>query len=236
MPEVKIFCTDLDHTAGKFIDLISSASDSDSVTLNPSALGLRKGFAELLRNFSEKGFINILTTSGGIDYVKKVLSRTGIERYFQQIYTGDKVFTGSGKILRPVLEDLSLSEEQARKSLVITGDLNPDDAPADTGGVVFIFHPNGYKYDAEILDHVQDLLWEKGKGDFGKGFEAQYHINDRGQERNRQYQLANNIIAGLYYQRMQARGKDRSRTVSLGYEIEVPVLQILSAPAYRVME
>lgn len=62
------------------------------------------------------------------------------------------------------------TQHASRNMIVIGGDIG--DRPNDLDRVVTLIQPKGHLYDARILKFVIETLYQKGKGDFQRGFEV----------------------------------------------------------------
>lgn len=174
MIEDKIFGWDLDHTLGNFYPIaISKRTLSPEYDEELSRTCLRKGITEFLEKLCNQNCRNVIMTQGTTAYAHEVLVSTGLDRYFVEIFDGEEINVGRGKLIKPLIKKIGLTDEEARKQILITGDLR-DDQPADISGVVFIFHPGGYRYGADILHTTFSLLDDLGEGNFSNGFSSLY--------------------------------------------------------------
>jgi len=174
MVEGKIFGWDLEHTLGNFYPIATNrrgpnASYDEELSLKC----LRKGVTGFLEKLCNHNCRNFITTQGSTAYAQEVLTLTGIAKYFEGIFDGEQINACRGKLVKPLARKVGLTDEEARERILVTGDIK-DDQPADISGVVFVFHPSGYRHDADILDTVSSLLNDLGEGNFNRGFSRLY--------------------------------------------------------------
>lgn len=209
MLESGIFCSDLDHTLGRF------SAD------NHSSEELRENTHQVLTGLRGEGFKIVLTTSGSFAYAQRVLEKTGVRGDFDAIFDGERIFTGSGKLYLPVAEHFGLDEAEARRKMIVTGDLIPDDLPVDID-VVTVIHPQGYRYSATLLADIIEILRNLDGNNFRNAFDQQYTFPGK----------MDAVTAAFSYQQIRARRKICEKVEHLGYEITVPVVRVISAPEY----
>lgn len=174
MVENKIFGWDLDYTLGNFLPIaanrrgLPAAYDEEL-----SHQCLRKGVTQFLERLCNQNCRNFILTQGSTTYALEVLATTGLNRYFEGIFEGKQIDMVRGKLIGPLIRSVSLTVDEAQSQLLMIGDTR-DDQPADISGVVFLFQPGGFKYDATILDTVTNRLYQEGEGSFNRGFSSLY--------------------------------------------------------------
>lgn len=137
------------------------------------AMELRPGAAQALGRLSARGYTQYITTGATREYAERALQSTGIARHFAGIFSGEEIDVGLGKCYRPLAWALDLSDDEARKRMIVVGDVVYDQ-PADIDGLVFIQQPDGFRHDAGIIADIICLLEETGAGDMSAGFATLY--------------------------------------------------------------
>jgi hypothetical protein len=219
---LRVICWDLDDTLGTFRKVILPDWEQP--------LALRYGIKELLHDFSEKsGYVHFVTTSGTVDYASKALRRTGIRKFFRDVFGRETVSRETGKIYKPVADVLEFSEEAMRANMIAVGDA-PGDQPVDIDMVFLDLGSGGIEMDALVIREILTTVLDKGNGHFKNGFEKLYleaipmSPNEKPEYQHKTYDLGNGITFELEY-RAQRGGNLGKRNV--------PVITWINAPGYE---
>lgn len=166
MLEADVNCWDLHHTLGDFYqlarrDVLGKSTEGQLFTLRP-------GLIDTLKQDTQDGRINFITTSGSLDNTLKILELSGLTPYFQGVFEGRQIDACYGKKYLPVVEMLGYSEEEAKRRILVTGD-TWSDMPVDIN-LAFICDPFGYRHYAGMLNDLRNFLENLADGNLELGF------------------------------------------------------------------
>jgi len=220
---------DLDNTLGTFTRL-----RPDTPKGTPEELGVRPNLIPLLNEVTRRGGLNMVTTGGTLEYAHRVLRQTDLAPYFHEVFGKDDTDAGHGKNYTAVRRSLGLTELEEAEKLLVTGDIRYDQ-PAQNESV-FVWHPDGYQFDASVLHKVIFNLFDTGNGNFQQGFHVLY---DQSERRRAMYEKVEREVGivqiepditlelGLYNPHIPT---PRTR---LREGIIIPTVRILDAEKYR---
>ena len=219
----KVICWDMDETIGYFWPLFNRFFNFNSPEIDNNPLVLRYGIKEILKFLSDSGAKNILTSAGDEEYVTEAMATSGLTNSFDEIFTGDQIFVGYGKLYLPVAKRMGLSQSQALSDMIVVGD-SDHDQPADIPGMLFLYHPKGYLYDAELPKSLITFILTVGNGDFVRGFEQASSMGVDG--------LANGIRLSLTQRPLS--NQSRFFKELTGSSHKNPMVQIEEAEKYLI--
>jgi hypothetical protein len=225
---LKAICWDLDETLGTFRRVAYEMEGTQAPNWE-RPISLRYGIKELLHDFSEEaGYVHFVTTSGTVDYASKALRKTGIIKFFRDVFGRETVSGEWGKHYKPVADVLEFSEEAMRANMIVVGDA-PRDQPVDIDMVFLDLGLGGIEMDALVIREILTTVLDKGDGNFKNGFEKLYSEaipmspHDEPQHQHKTYDLGNGIRFELEYRNQLAH--------NIGERI-VPVITEIQAPDY----
>jgi hypothetical protein len=164
---------DMDYTLGSFGQIAYEMEGRKIPDYLPD-FGLRPGIEELLSELSGKGYKQYITSSASGDYVAEVLKRTGINKYFDKIYSREDIDgLYSPKDYKHILNELNISLINAEDNTIIIGD-REGDIPSDINDVVTILDKFHFMRNASLTRIMINMLEENGQGSFNKGFQELY--------------------------------------------------------------
>ena len=184
----RVVCWDFDLTLGLFDSGDESLEDSD---LEKPDFRLRKGLEGSLKRMGDRGYRHFITTTRhNTQIVGDILKTAGVGNYFEGIFGRDSIFRGNGKLYCPVAdhEKVKISRGEIPSKMIVVGDMEHD-RPIDVSDLLFVYQPEGYKYDSVVVERAiyfldspggfngrfTDLVW---KGDNEpKGF-RKFNVGD----------------------------------------------------------
>jgi hypothetical protein len=226
----KVIAWDRDRTLGRFSILSRLlAGIPESEIPDNIDEGLKPGIKKLLSDLIENGFEHYVVTSAGKELAQPILKISGLEGFFQKQFAGSDCLTyepigiwdAPDKLYSPVIEHSGLTPNQAKDNLLIIGDQDLD-KPHDLEGVVFIEHPQGYRFHSYVLRSIIGALLKRGNESLGRGFENMYETSKKKSSRPAPYykiDFGGGIEIKLGY-----------RTNPIG---NVPTITIIQADRYR---
>jgi len=177
MAEQKIICWDLDETLGFFRNLVSIRSGDEYPGPDDSYV-LRKDIIKTLNSMIAKGYRHVVTSSAKLDYSEKVLEAVCLDAYFDSVFGRKKVTEGMwGKKYLPAAEFYQLDETMACSHMLIIANMASDE-PVDVAAV-FVQDRRELEESALAYETIADTLWERGEGNFKRGFESLFEDGRR---------------------------------------------------------
>lgn len=164
---------DMDRTLGVF-DHISREMQNRTDVDDLPPFGLRSGIEELLAELSSKGYTQYITSSATGDYVAEALKRTGINKYFDKIYSRENIGGAySPKNYKKILDEMDMLTFTAGDNIIIIGDKGGD-VPNNMDNIVTILDSVHFLRDASLTKIMINMLEENGQDSFHKGFMKLY--------------------------------------------------------------
>lgn len=186
----KVICWDLEGTIGVFDpEELEGLRKSVRIKKGINFIVFRPEIREVLNYLSSQGFYHFITTSAQEELARQWIQKAGISNHFEEVYGRETVSTQPfrNKIYSPVIEDIGFSEKQANKRMIVIGD-GGFDAPEDLEGVVYLMISYRIFESSRLILPVLEVLLEKGRGDFNKGYKKlskleRYRLEDGSQIR-----------------------------------------------------
>jgi hypothetical protein len=175
---------DMDGTLGFFEHLAYKETLNKIPDYLGVDFGLKSGIEELLTKLSDEGFTHHITTAATSDYAIEALSITGIDKYFNKLFTRETLcgeygfgYVGPKNYNYP-LKEIQIDLEQAKSDVIIIGD-STKDIPFNNDKIVSIIDYNNFTRSSVLLDKIIHLLLKEGDNDFNKGFHKIYSNSEK---------------------------------------------------------
>lgn len=143
------------------------------ISPNPTKRAVKPDIIPVLKRLSDQGFSHHVTSLSNKNVIEMYLEGTGLSDFFQRFWGKENLgrFSSQDKSYDFVLSELGMTEEDARKRILVIGDSEGDYPGSD---ILFIKNKDGHRSSARAEEEIINKLLQIDPSDIGRAYSTLY--------------------------------------------------------------